>query len=303
MNRRDFILQSTALAVTGLTGCKTASEWAKKRILFGACRPRKDAALMKSIGYDFIEGTVADCFAPDKGVETWKRLKDEILSLPIPLRACNNFIPGTFQIVGPNAKTGPALDYAETALRRAEEVGVRYIVFGSNGARNAPGDPCDPKNRPLTEQAFEEYIEFCRQLCARVKDLKNVRILAEPLRPNGANYLNYVWQAVQVCEDVKSPRMGVIADIFHMTAGREAARSIVEADALLRHCHIADWKTRNYFGEVAANVPRFKSYFDALATIGYTGGVSVETGKNGWGAEADLEKNLRTSLAALRTLV
>ena len=302
MNRRDFILQSSALAVTGLTGCKIDSAMARHRILFGACRPRKDAALMKSIGYDFIEGTVADCFAPDKGDETWKRLKDEILSLPLPLRACNNFIPGTFQIVGPQAVIGPALDYAETALRRAEEVGVKYIVFGSNGARNAPGDPCNPKARPQTEEAFEEYIDFCRLLCARVKDLKNVKVLAEPLRPNGANYLNYVWQAVQVCEDVKSPRMGVIADIFHMTAGRETARSIVEAGDLLRHCHIADWRTRNYFGEVAANVAHFKSYFEALEDIGYAGGVSVETGKDGWGAEKDLAKNLETSLAALRSL-
>ena len=302
MNRRDFIFQSTALAVTGLAGCKIPSGMTKNRILFGACRLRKDAALMKSLGYDFIEGTVADCFAPDKGVEAWKRLKDEILSLPLPLRACNSFIPGTFQIVGPKAEVGPALDYAETALRRAEEVGVRYVVFGSNGARNAPGDPCDPKNRPLTEEAFEEYIEFCRKLCARVKDLKDVRILAEPLRPNGANYLNYVWQAVQVCDDVKSPRMGVIADIFHMTAGRETARSIVEAGALVQHCHIADWKTRNYFGEIAANVAHFEPYFAALKAIGYAGGVSVETGKNGWGDAKDLEKNLATSLAALKSL-
>jgi len=255
---------------------------------------------MKSIGYDFIEGTVADCFAPDKGAEEWKRLRDEIRALPIPLRACNNFIPGTFQIVGPKANVGPALDYAETALRRAEEVGVKYIVFGSNGARNAPGDPCDPKARPQTEEAFEEYIEFCRKLCKRVADLKEIRILAEPLRPNGANYLNYVWQAVQVCEDVKSPKMGVIADIFHMTAGRESARSIVEADSLLQHCHIADWKTRNYFGEVAANVPKFLSYFDALKAIGYRGGVSVETGKNGWGKEGELAKSLEISLKALK---
>ena len=302
MNRRQFI--TGAIASASLAGCRSGGIFkSDDRILFGACRPRKDAALMKSIGYDFIEGTVADCFAPDKGVETWKRLRDELRALPLPLRACNNFLPATFQIAGPKAEFGPALDYAETALRRADEVGVRYIVFGSNGARNAPGDPCDPSHRPLTEEAFEQYIEFCRQLCARVTDLRQVKILSEPLRPNGANYLNYVWQAVQVCEDVRSPRMGVIADIFHMTAGRETARSIVEADALVQHCHIADWKTRNFFGEVAANVPKFEPYFNALRQIGYTGGVSVETGKNGWGADADLAKNLEISLRALKSLV
>ena len=90
MNRRDFIFSTAAFA--GLAGCSSSgvARQGGGRMLIGACRPNSDAALMKSIGYDFIEGTVAACFAPDKGEEEWKRLRDEVLALPIPLRCCNN---------------------------------------------------------------------------------------------------------------------------------------------------------------------------------------------------------------------
>lgn len=301
MNRREFLLGAAAV---GFAGCRMGAVGnGRGRILLGACRPMKDAALLKSVGYDFIEGTVSDCFVPDKGDESWKPIRDRIRALPIPLRCCNNFIPGSFRLTGPEAKFDPALDYAETALRRAEEVGVKYIVFGSNGARNVPGDPCDPAARPKTEEGFEQYIDFCRRLCARVADLKSIEILVEPLRPNGANFLNYVWQGMQVVEDVDSPRLHVMADIFHMMAGREPSRSIVEADAHLRHCHIADWRTRNFPGEHQDTVFHMQPYFDALKEIGYSGGVSVETGKGGWGDPSELERNLVTSLVTLKRLI
>ena len=207
MNRRNFLFSATAFA--GLTGCvsiRTSKKKAGGRMLIGACRPNSDAALMKSIGYDFIEGQVAACFAPDKGEEEWKRLRDEILALPIPLRCCNCFLPGKFRVTGPKADFEPALAYGEMALRRAAEVGVNLIVFGSNGARTVPGDPlglAGPK--PDTEKGLVQFTDFCRLLCTRIRDLNKMEVLVEPLRPNGDNLINFVWQAQQVCADVASP--------------------------------------------------------------------------------------------------
>ena len=177
MNRRDFLFSTAAFA--GLAGCvsiKTAKKKDGGGMLIGACRPNADAALMKSIGYDFIEGQVAPCFVPDKGEEEWKRLRDEIRALPLPLRCCNCFLPGKFRVTGPNADFGPALAYGETALRRAAEVGVNLIVFGSNGARTVPGDPLGLSGpKPDTEKGLVQFTDFCRQLCDRVKDLKKSR--------------------------------------------------------------------------------------------------------------------------------
>ena len=300
MNRREFLASAAAIAAAPtFSGCATASAGKGGRILFGACRPPADAKLMASVGYDFFEYAVAPALGPDKGAEWWKKQKDMLLSLPLPMRSCNGFIPGSFRLTGPNADHAPALDYAETALRRAEEVGVKTVVFGSGGARNVPGDFTAKGQSPKLEEGTAQYTEFCRALCKRVADLKTVAIVIEPLRPNESNIINFVWQGVQICGDVNSPRLRQLADIFHMMMGRESAASIVQAGDLLKHCHIASYGDRKFPGSNPAEVARMKPYFDALREIGYEGGVSCECG---WGDKKDLAKNLETALRTLRSL-
>lgn len=287
-------------AVPAFAGEACAAGGKCGRILFGACRPVDDAKLMASIGYDFWEWGVAAAFDPGQDDEWWKRQRDLILSQPIPLRSCNSFIPGTFRLTGPKADFEPALKYAETALRRAEEIGVKTLVFGSGGARNVPSvfGP-DQKERADIEKGVDQYTDFCKALCRRVSDLRTVTIVIEPLRPNESNIINYVWQGLQIVEEVASPRLALLADIFHMMMGRETAESLVKAGSLLRHCHIASYGDRLFPGSNPAMVDRFRPYFDALRAIGYTGGVSCECG---WGETADLAKNLETALRTLKGL-
>lgn len=301
MNRREFLASATAMAAaSSFSGCAGVTAGKGGRILFGACRPLADAKLMASVGYDFVENGVASALAPDKDDEWWKRQRDLILALPIPMRSCNGFIPGTFRLTGPKADHAAALGYAEKALRRAEEVGVKTVVFGSGGARNVPGDFTGPREQqPKLEEGTAQYTDFCRKLCARVADLKTVSVVIEPLRPNESNIVNFVWQGVQICEDVGSPRLRQLADIFHMMMGRESAESIAKAGDLLKHCHIASYGTRQFPGDDPATVDRLRPYFNALRAIGYAGGVSCECG---WGKGEDLAKNLETALVTLRTL-
>ena len=302
MTRRNFLVGAAA---AGLAGCATASGERKAggaKILFGACRGPNDAALLKRVGYDFWEWGVGAAFDPTKDAEWWKRQRDFILSRPLPLRSCNGFLPGTFRLTGPNADHAPALAYAETAVRRADEVGVKTLVFGSGGARNVPGDITakDAKDRPDTEKGRDQYRDFCAALCRRVADLKTTTVLVEPLRPCESNVVNYVWQGVQICEEVDSPRLALLADIFHMMMGREPASFIRLAGARLKHCHIASYETRQFPGSDSATVDRLRPYFDALKAIGYEGGISCECG---WGRKEDLEKNLETALMTMKGLI
>ena len=298
MNRREFLGSAVALAAAQtLPGCKTLGEGG--RILFGACRGPEDVKLMASVGYDFWEWGAGAAFDPSKDGEWWKRQRDMLAALPLPLRSCNGFIPGSFRLTGPKADFAPALAYAETILRRADEAGVKAIVFGSGGARNVPGD-FTAGERPDLEQGTRQYADFCRQLCARVADLRTVQIVVEPLRPNESNILNFVWQGLQVCRAVNSPRLAELADIFHMMMGGESADSIVQAGDLLKHCHIADYETRLFPGADPRETDRLRPYFAALRSIGYTGGVSCECG---WGEKKDLAKNLETALTTMKGLL
>ena len=307
MTRREFLIGATA---AGLAGCATNEGATSRgcaatpagRILFGVCTGAGNVPLLKKLGYDFWEWGAAGAFDPDKDGEWWKKQKDMLLSLPLPLRSSNGFIPGKFRLTGPAADHGPALRYAETVLRRADEIGVKTIVFGSGGARNVPGDVTakDAKGRPDTEKGRDQYRDFCAALCRRVADLKTTCVVIEPLRPNESNIVNYVWQGVQICEEVNSPRLAQLADIFHMMAGRESPCSIRLAGARLKHCHVASYGTRLFPGSDPSTVDRLRPYFDALKETGYAGGVSCECG---WGRKEDFEKNLETAIKTLKGLV
>ena len=300
--RRDFLIGS--LAATGFAGCATADEPCcaseKGRILFGACRSSvADVTTLRDIGYDFWEWGAGAAFDPGKDDAWWRTQKEEIAKRPLPLRSCNGFIPGKFRLTGPKADHGPALDYAETVLRRADEIGVKTVVFGSGGARNVPGD-FTAKPTPDLEKGTEQYADFCRKLVKRVADLKTTAVVIEPLRPNESNIVNYVFQGLRICRDVNSPRLRQLADIFHMMMGGDDAAAIDAAGPLLKHVHIADYSTRKFPGADPSQTFRLKPYFDALRRIGYKGGVSCECG---WGEPGDFEKNARTALATMKSLV
>ena len=124
--------------------------------------------------------------------------------------------------------------------------------------------------------------------------------MIEPLRPNESNIINFVFQGLAICRDVNSPRLMQLADIFHMMMGGDPATAIVEAGSLLKHCHVADYGTRQFPGHDPRETRRLAPYFDALKTIGYTGGVSCECG---WGDAKDFAKNAKTAIETMKGLV
>ena len=160
--RREFI--AGAVAAAGMAGYAPGARAAGTggRILFGACRDSvADVTVMRDLGYDFWEWSAGAAFDPSKDDAWWQTQKEEIAKRPLPLRSCNGFIPGSFRLTGPKADHGPALDYAEKILRRADEIGVKTVVFGSGGARNVPGDFTQGKP-PDLEGGTRQYADFCR---------------------------------------------------------------------------------------------------------------------------------------------
>lgn len=302
VNRREFIAGAIASAasVSAFSSSASANGTSAKKILFGACRDSvADVTIMRDLGYDFWEWNAGFAFDPSKDDAWWQTQKEEIAKRPLPLRSCNGFIPGRFRLTGPNADHSKALDYAETILRRADEVGVETVVFGSGGARNVPGD-FTGNPWPNIEEGTRQYADFCRALTKRVADLKKVKVVIEPLRPNESNIINYVFQGLAICREINSPRLMQLADIFHMMMGGDSASAIVDAGSLLAHCHIADYKTRMFPGFDPAETERMRPYFAALKEIGYAGGVSCECS---WGAAKDFSKNASIAIATMKGLM
>jgi len=300
-NRRDFLRGALAAGAT-LASSKTLfaadgkSSATPGRILLGACQSSRDTVKkMKAIGYDFCEGGVSESLNPDKDGEWWKKRRDELLSLALPMRSVSGFIPGRFRLTGPNADHAPALDYAEKAIVRAKEAGIKYIVLGSGQARNVPGDYCS-KKRPNIDKGYRQFTDFCRAVAKRMDGIDGVTIVIEPLRFGETNLIHYVYEGMHVVEDVDSPKIQLLADIFHMQMVREGADSIVRAGSMLKHCHIAENSSRSYPGDKASEVRRLEPYFAALKSIGYSGGVSCECN---WG-KGDIVKKLEKAFNTLK---
>lgn len=271
------------------------------KMLFGACSGDiADARLFKDIGFDFIELGVGSAMQPDLSNSEWAPMRDRILAAPLPVRACNCFIPGKFRLTGPDADFAPALDYAETACRRADEIGCSRIVLGSGGARNVPCVFGPEATRGYDiEGGRDQFVEFCKLLSKRIESCA-VTVVIEPLRPSESNIVNYVWQASQIVDEVASPRIRCLADFYHMMRGREEAESIVKAGPRLLHCHIATNTGRLYPG--AYDDAELLPFFKALKLIGYTGGVSCECGWQRDGDDIPREKALGIAIDTLRKL-
>ncbi len=267
ISRRDFIkLSAGAGAASVFSGCLEQSV-PESKPLFGVCCDLGNVPDLKDAGFDFWEGGVWGAFKPENDETWWAEQRKKLTAAALPIRSCNGFLPGKFRLTGPKASFDAPLAYAAKACQRADEVGLKTIVFGSGGARNAPeGYPID--------KAVAEFTEFCKRLADKIQK-NNVTIVLEPLQPKEANLLNFVSQGIEIVDKIGSPRIQCLADIFHMMQGGENADSIVKAGSRLKHTHIAEVKTRQYPGKDKCN---FLPYFAALKKIGYCGGISCECG-------------------------
>lgn len=274
-----------AAGAAGLTGCATASEKKSPKFYFGACRGIDQAEKMKAAGFDFVENSVLGLLMPDKSAEEFKPQLDKLLACPLPIRSCNGFLPGTWKLTGPTPDHEHALAFAETACRRADQVGIKFIVFGSGAARNAPKDFDIAKARA-------QFIDFTEKLADRIAGCR-VTIVLEPLNKKEANFLNTVAEGIGYVDEIDKPRIRLLADMFHMRMEGEPADDIRKAGARLLHCHIAEKEKRMMPGTKGED---FADYFKALRDIGYVGGVSCECG---WPKDVPIEDSYATAVAYL----
>lgn len=147
-------------------------------------------------------------------------------------------------------------------------------------ALGAAGVVSVPVRRPVT---FPELNDAERELMAlAVAEIGrwaeglpagSAAVFLEPLNRYEATFLRRVEQAVDLANRVGHPRVGALADLFHMNI-EEASMSapIMAAAGQLGHVHIAD----NNRLQPGAGCLDFGPPFAALKAIGYDGYCSIE---------------------------
>ncbi len=232
----------------------------------GVCTPLANAAVLHRSGCSYLEEMVTTFLLPDKPDEVFGPALATLRKSPLPVPVCRVFLPGNLRCVGDAVQREALSAYVATAMKRAEECGVKIIVFGSGGARRIP-----PGFSP--DRAREQLTTFLR-MAASAAAPHGVTVVLEPLNRGETNLINLVCEAVEMVESLAHPNLELLVDIYHMHREGEAADEILKAGPHIRHCHIAEFGTR-----VAPVTMKddFRPYFKALKQVGYRGRLSIES--------------------------
>ena len=296
LSRRDVLrwagVSALALGSGGLerllaADAPPAPTTGRATIAFGVCAGKDKGAMLKAAGGDYIEESVQNLLIPEKSDEEFAPRIAAIAAAVLPVKACNGFLPKSLPSVGEKAAHDAILAYADVAFRRAKQVGIENITFGSGDSRRIPeGFPAEKAKNQFTD------------LLIRMGPLAashGVTVSVEPLRKEECNFLNNVREVADVVGAAAHPNVGITADLYHMVLGGDVPEDLEKNIRLLKHFHIAE-KAKRAMPGVAGD--DFRPWFKMLNRNGWKGRISIES--NGGGDEAAYTKSfayLRKQLA------
>lgn len=253
---------------------------------FGVCIPYSEVAKLRDIPFDYLEENVQRFLVPEQHAEDFMPHLEALRSLSVPLEAANSLLPASLPII---ATASHVVDiarlerYIQTTLRRAEQAGIRVLVFGSGTARMCP----EGYDRAAAIQQVGEYLAQW-SIWGREH---GVTIALEPLRYEETNILNTVAESGELVARVRASGATLLADTYHMACNGESPEDIRGWSSLLSHVHVAEKQERAAPGRFGENL---RPYFSALHQRGYDSRISIECN---W---RDFTNEVTPALATLR---
>ena len=232
---------------------------------FGICTTIEKSGAAREAGWDFIEESVQGLLKGLEPDENWAGRERAKQSMA-PILAANMLVPASLKVIGPNVDREALAAYMRNVLRRADELNIRTLVFGSGGARNVPeGFPRDT--------AAEQITEFVRTSAAVAAEY-DVTIVIEPLHRGECNIINSVAEAMKYVVAVGHPNLKCLVDSYHSWTEDEPLEDVRVAMPSIRHVHVADKTGRTAPGESGES--DYRPFFRVLKDGGYDGFISVE---------------------------
>lgn len=253
---------------------------------FGICAPLRQVAQLKALPFDYLEEGVQRFLVPEQTQQEFVALWREAQHLPVPIEAANALLPADLVLVTTPTQqvdTSRLERYIKTTLQRAEQAGLRILVFGSGQARHCPpGYDREEALRQISEH-FAQWSSWASQY--------HVQFVLEPLRYAETNILNTVAESGPWVKHIQSSGARLLADIYHMLSNQETPDTLVPWVPLLSHVHVAELEGRTAPGRHGDN---FRPYFHALREGGYDQHITIECNWH------DLATEVGPAIATLR---
>ena len=265
--RRRFlaVLSLVGLACVLSPLCNARQE----RVLFRdfGVRPEiKHAAALKKSGATFMTGSTSGFLVPDKSDAEFAKQLDQWKDCPLPFMACNGFIrPRNLRCVGEEANHEEVLVWAETAFKRLQQAGGKFMVFGSGGSRQLK------KGWPK-EKADEQFVALLKRM-GPLAGKYGITVVVEQLNKRECNYLTRLGEVADIVRKVDDPNVRVCADLYHMATEGDTAKDLKAAMDVVAHVEIAEKNGRTYPGVGGQD---FRPYFRVLRDAGYCGAINIE---------------------------
>jgi sugar phosphate isomerase/epimerase len=283
-SRRVFLgaLGAAALGPGALSAAQEVSS-APFEIRIGVCTSARNADLIRAAGGDYIEDSVGRLLDPNKSDADFEEHMRLVDAAPLPVLACNGFIPGSLKSTGPKANHDGVLRYAEIAFRRAKRIGIRHIVFGSSGSRSIP----EEFDRAMAELQFASLLGRMGEIAGE----HDVVVVIEPLNARETNFIQSVPEGQRFVDAVGHPSIQLLVDVYHAAVMDDPPESVIRAGKRICHSHVAEKEGRTPPGVHGEDLT---PYLRALKQIGYRGNMSLECRWN------NLEEQAAPAIAALR---
>ncbi len=253
---------------------------------FGICQSFRAVAVLKDISFEYLEESVQRFLVPEQSEEEFGALWREARRLPIAIEAANSLLPANLPLVATpeqQVDTVRLERYIKTTLRRAEQVGISVLVFGSGKARACPeGYDLRDALRQIADH-FATWSTWARNY--------GVQIVLEPLQYAETNILNTVAESGEFVSHIALSDAKLLADIYHMASNHEDPETLVPWASLLTHVHVAELEGRTAPGY---HEDDFRAYFAALRRSHYDQRISIECN---W---QNFEREVTPALALLR---
>lgn len=226
----------------------------------GICVGLEQMSEIDALGFDYVEVNAAVIAALRE--EEFNKLVRDFNHFQTPVKTSNCFFPGSIRLVGSDKEMQSTSAYIEHVMSRMKALGVELMVLGSGGSRRFTEDYGYPA-------ALRDLLELAKVIgdLAKIYDLT---VVIEPLNRLETNLLNSVAEAAAFVAAINHPRIGLLADLYHMKKDGEALAELLRL-APVHHVHIATLERT-----IPVERDDFEPLLRVLFQTNYDGRISIE---------------------------